>query len=194
MNEHDFSELKALDRANRYIAHGELKDADCILGFSFGCRKEGTILVPGTANAALAQFIEKRLPRLPLVLQYEIADALTVLQPEFVIREHREKGKYLDSREVALQGIEYMKANNWTKAIVVTHSALEARNDYICTAFGITTIAPEGLEEIPYDDESAQLWTRDATSWWQREEAVLETCYQNGWLEKPILKHTDFLP
>ncbi len=154
MNQHDFLELKELDRTNKYIVHGDVKDADCILGFSFGYRKNDHGLLPGLANDKLAQFIENTLSPLPLILQFEIADVLSTLKPELVIREHREKGQYLDSREVALQALEYMKVKNWTTAIIVTHSALEARNDYLCTALGIKTIAPLGLEEIPYESQS----------------------------------------
>jgi len=185
MEQKELEELKKLARANKYVPHGNPANADCILGFSFGYRKINNRIVPGTSNEQLARFIETQLPSLPLILQFEISDALTTAKPDLVIREHRKKGSYLDSGEIAAQAFIYMKAKNWTTAVIVTHSAMEARNDYLCTASGITTIAPKGLGEIAYDEYSEQPWTRDTESWWKREEKVIEVCFKNGWIKKP---------
>lgn len=185
MTTEELVELKKLAQTNQYMVHGNPKTADCILTFSFGYIRTGEKILPGKSNAQIAEFIEGKLPNIPLIAQFEIADALRTRTAELVISKHRTPGKYLDSGEVAGQAFVYMKTKGWESAIIVTHPALVARNDYACTAIGIETIAPSGLERIEYDSASAQEWTRDAASWWGREEAVIDLCFQNGWIAKP---------
>ncbi|HSH31375.1 MAG TPA: hypothetical protein VK963_01775 [Candidatus Saccharimonadales bacterium] len=102
-----------------------------------------------------------------------------------IIREHRSKGEYLDSREIAGQALEIMKDNDWRSAVIVAHPYMMARNDYLCAALGIKTIARAGLENIVFDSESAQVWIRNAEAWWEREESVIDFCYAQGWLAVP---------
>ena len=185
MTLYEFEELKKLDKENDYRAHGDVRDADFILAFSFGCRIKNGKIAPGISNEQLADFIEKELPDIPVIAQFEIAETFKARQPALAIREHREKGKYLGSDEVLNQALDYIRDKGWKKAIIVTHPAMEARNDYACTAFGLSTIAPPGLEKIAYDPQSEQEWTRNPESWWKREESVLDYAFKQGWLEKP---------
>lgn len=169
-------------RANTYVTHGDDNEAECVLGFSFGYIDGPSGVLPGISNTQLAEFTEKRFPNTPLILQFEIADALGARTPDLVISESRIKGEYLNSREIALQALEFMKEKGWKKVAIVTHPAMEARNDALCTKLGMITIAPTGLETIEYDPDSAQPWTRDAESWWEREEKVIEVCATNDWI------------
>jgi hypothetical protein len=59
---------------------------------------------------------------------------------------------------------------------------MEARNDAICKALGIIAVTPAGLEEVEYDQNSAQPWTRDMGSWCTREDKAIDLCVTNGWL------------
>ena len=186
MTTEELAELKDLARANHYKIHGDPVTADCILAFSFGYIQSGEKILPGKSNIQIAEYIQHQLPSIPLIAQFEIADALQSRAVELVIREHRTPGKYLGSGEIAAQAFEYMKSKGWKSAVIVTHPALEARNDYACTALGITTIAPAGLDTIEYDEESSQPWTRTPTEWWAREEGIIDTCHKNEWLKKPI--------
>jgi len=169
-------------KANTYIAHGNDEAADCVLGFSFGYIDGESGPLPGKSNEQLARFIERRFPTTPLILQFEIVDALKIRTPDMIIRESRNKGEYLNSYEIALQALDFMKQKGWNKIAVVTHPAMEARNDAMCAKLGMTTIAPTGLEAIEYDPDSAQSWTRNPKSWWQREEKIIEIGAQNNWI------------
>lgn len=185
MNTTELTELKNFARRNSYHVHGDPHKADCVIAFSFGFIQQEKKILPGKSNVQLARFIEQRFPGMPLIAQSEIADALQKSTAVLTITSHRTPGKYLDSGEVAAQAVEYMKTKGWTQAIIITHPALEARNDYVCVAIGMETIAPSGLDTIEYDELSAQLWTRNAKAWWTREEGVIDLCNQNGWLKKP---------
>ena len=187
LDQDELTELKELARTNTYHVHGDPKSADCILAFSFGYIKQNEKNLPGKSNQQIATFIELNLPNIPLIAQFEVADALKATKPVLRITAHRIPGKYLDSGEVAAQAHEFMKLHRWDRAFIVTHPALEARNDYICTALGMETIAPSGLDSIEFDNNSEQEWTRDAQSWWAREQGIIDLCYQNDWLKKPRL-------
>lgn len=175
-------DIKKHGQANTYVAHGKASDADCVLGFSFGYLEGESGPLPGKSNEQLARYIENNFPTTPLILQFEISDALKTRTPDMVIQESREKGEYLNSREIALQALNFMKQNGWNKVAVVTHPAMEARNDAMCAKLGMITIAPVGLHVIEYEPESAQEWTRDQISWWVREEKIIDVGAQNNWI------------
>lgn len=168
-------------KANMYTPHGNVTDADCVIGFSFGYRETKLGIEPGISNYQIASYIENNLRDLPLILQFEINNALVKRKSELVIRESRQKGEYLHSREIAEQAYIFMNQKGWKSAVIVTHQAMEARNDALCAKLGITTIAPEGLI-IDYDPESVQPWTRNQDAWWQREDKVIAKCIEKGWL------------
>ncbi len=182
----DIKELRRQAEANTYEVHGDPVVADCIIGFSFGYAEnmvDGKKTVqPGKSNLQLAAFIEANFTRLPLIVQFEIADGLVVTKPALVVKEHRQAGEYLNSREIAEQALEYMRVNNWNTAVIVTHPAMEARNDAICRKLGMETITPAGLESIEYDELSVQAWTRSRAAWWKREKAVINICVVKGWI------------
>lgn len=182
MNKADIEILREQAQTNVYMAHGDVSKADCILGFSFGYIDNNGKILPGKSNVQLASFIEHRLPPLPLIVQFEIADALEAVDPILTIREHRQAGEYLNSREIAEQALVFMQSHDWQTAIIVTHPAMEARNDAICKKLGILTVLPTGLASIEYDVKSAQPWTQDANSWWKREDKVIDTCRERNWL------------
>lgn len=182
MNSDDVAFLKQQTEANTYVVHGNVKDADCVIGFSFGYVDAAGEVKPGKSNEQLAAYIERQFPKVPLIAQFEINKALTTFKPALVISESRKKGEYLDSREIAEQALIFMQARGWPKAIIVTHPAMEARNDALCRKLGIITITTPGLEAIEYDENSAQPWTRDKDAWWQREAGIIDLCVQKGWL------------
>lgn len=154
-----------------YTSHGTIKDGDCVIGFSFGFRKEGNKKTPGLSNEDLARFIEKKLYNKPLILQFEINNALNLQtdQPIYKIKKHRVKDQYLSTDEVALQAIEIMKKNNWKKAIIIAHPYHMPRVDAICKQLKIKTIAPKGLKSVRFDPLSSQEWTRNKHDWIKRE-------------------------
>jgi hypothetical protein len=134
MNSKELNLLKRQDKANIYTPHGDVSTADCVIGFSFGYIGEEKYEKPGKSNDQLAAFIEKKFPNTPLILQYEIDDALASHTAALVIREARQNGEYLNSREIAEQALIIMKEHGWKTAIIVTHPAMEARNDALCSS------------------------------------------------------------
>jgi hypothetical protein len=133
-----------------------MNQKEAIFGLSYGYRKND----PGPINLALAKVIEREKeinPELEIIAQWEIAACLKN-KPTFIIKEHREKGKYLDTDEVIVQAVEYFKANN-IKAIRLV--AFPFLHRYLCRYF-LKRIDPTLQVKIiktgwiPFDKESEQ--------------------------------------
>lgn len=182
MNSPDLAILREQAKLNTYTVHGNVDDADCVIGFSFGYLGVDAYEQPGKSNRQLAAFIEEHLSALPLIVQFEINDALKAAPATHVISKSRQEGEYLNSREIAEQAFILMQKHGWHNAVIVTHPAMEARNDALCSKLGMITITPPGLESIEYDPDSAQPWTRDKESWWKREQGVIQICLDNDWI------------
>jgi hypothetical protein len=149
-----------------YESHGDISEGECIIGFSFGQRVENGQIKPGLSNEDLAEFIKNLKTDKPLILQFEIADALGDTElPLFRITEHREKGKYLETSEVAEQTLEIMKAHQWKTAVLIAHPFHMPRVDAVSKKLGISTIVPSGLDIVRFDPKSAQEKTRNKDEW-----------------------------
>lgn len=170
-------------RSGAYTVHGDVGGADCAIGFAFGAIQEQGVVCPGFTNEALARFAVERLGRLPLILQWEIADALPPsAAAAHRIAQHRQAGRYLDTREVAEQGAAIMQANGWGRAVLLAHGHHLPRVDAVCRKLGIETVAPAGLESIPFCPQSVQPWTRGARAWFRREVPAIGLYWWKGWL------------
>jgi hypothetical protein len=177
----NFEQLTKQAFTGKYHAHGSIKEADCVIGFSFGFRLKNGKIIPGLSNDDLANFIEKHFPDKPYILQFEIADALSKKKKDlFVIRKHRVKGEYLDTSEVALQAIEIMNKHEWHKAAIIAHPFHMPRVDALCQKLGINTIVPDGLSCVRFDPKSEQEWTRDKKTWANREKYVIDFFREKG--------------
>lgn len=158
----------------KYVPHGEISDGDCVIGFSFGYRLVNGRIQAGLSNEDLADFIVKLKMKIPLILQFEIADALIKLNLTVLrISKHRQEGAYLDTGEVAKQAFGIMKKNKWKKAVLVAHPFHMPRVDAVCKKLGIVTIVPKGLEVIRFDSNSAQEWTVSEEAWSKHEPGVI---------------------
>lgn len=159
---------------------GDFIEGDVVVALSFGFRKDS----PGLSNEAIARLVEKlhQVLSLPLIFQWGIADALK-LKPDslFVIREHRVKGKYLDTYEAVVQTREIMLERGWKKVIVVAHPWHVWRVGKVFEKMGIETIGPL-FKNIPFDSQSQQLWTRNFF-WWIIREIPSRLIYlARGWI------------
>lgn len=163
----------------RYISHGNIHEGDCVVGFSFGYQEVKGEIKPGLSNEDLANFIKKYLPVFPLILQFEIASAL-MDKNVFKISEHRRKGEYLDTAEVARQALGIIRSNDWANPIIIAHPFHLPRADAVCRKLGINTIVPAGLEIIRFDPNSSQEWTRSQESWGKREVEAIEISLEQG--------------
>ena len=121
-----------------------------------------------------------------MILQIEVANAVLKRLPErpkdlWIIRKHREKGKYLDTREVVYQTWEIMKKHNWTEAIVIAHPLHISRVVKVFEKMGIETLIPKDVKNIPFDPNSTQWWTRNVFLWWLREIPSRIIYKMRGW-------------
>ena len=164
---------------------GNLGDADVIIGFSFGFMRQKHIgrIYPGISDGKIGEVVldlmRLQWPEakgIPWILQWEVADWLSHSSRwsqngsmKLIIKEHRIRGKYLDTAEVAEQAAKYMRQNNWLTAVVVAHPGHVRRCCNELEKRGIKVIVPDGLKAIPYDSESEQRWTRSPLLWWPRE-------------------------
>lgn len=159
--------------SGEYQPHGELSNGHCAIGFAFGHRVVDGRIEPGLSNKDLSTFIKKSEIKLPLILQFQIADALDALGgvdvPVFRIEKHRKQGEYLDTVEVADQALAIMQAHRWTNDILITHPHHMPRVDAIFNKRGIeqsvSSIVPMGLRGIRFDILSAQERTRSREAW-----------------------------
>lgn len=163
-------EIAAQAITGHYHVHGDLKEADCVIGFSFGYRgREGHDVTPGLSNQDLANFSLKYLADLPQILQFEIADAYAAAGGAGKvarIENHRTAGKYLDTREVAVQAKAIMDQNGWKTAAILAHPNHIPRCDAVCHKLGIDTVVIDGFKgAIEFDPLSTQKWTRDIDQW-----------------------------
>lgn len=158
-----------------------LRTADAVLGQAFGLRG---ILDPGESNRALAAVALElhRSHGLPLILQWEIADAMpmnTLVVAK--VEGHRVSGQYLDTREVLLQAHSACRRNGWNRVVIVAHPHHMWRVVRMVEKLGLTPIIPD-VRSVPYDSKSMQWWTRTVYFWVPREIATRLYCFMRGWI------------
>jgi cytosine/adenosine deaminase-related metal-dependent hydrolase len=131
----------------------------------------------------MVRFIDDRHLSLPFILQWEIASALSgSSSPTWSIDRHASHGLYLDTREVARQAWEIMRAQGYTTALLVAHPHHVARADAVCETLGMRTVVPDGLTSIDFDPDSAQRWTRSQPKWSVRETLAIAYYETVGWI------------
>ena len=165
-----------------YFPHGDVTKADCAIGFSFGYREEvdGEIQ-PGISNKDLASFAGDLEPGIPLILQFEIADALENPKGKiYRIERHRQEREYLDTVEVATQAFIIMQEHQWRSPLVFAHPGHIPRVDAVCQKLGMFTIVPSGLNVVRFDSLSKQGWTRNPRAWGEHEIGAISRSRQKG--------------
>jgi hypothetical protein len=161
--------------------NAELRESDAIVGLSFGHWGSA----PGLSNIVLAGciFNLNKFLLLPLILQREIGDALPGKHQKdklFLISEHQEPGKYLDTYEVLRQAWEIAKEQGWTKIVLVAHPAHLWRCKMVAERLGFV-VRPRRYV-IPYDRESHQIWTRSPLLFIPREIVSRLIYLLKGWI------------
>lgn len=171
-----------------YQTQGSIADADCVIGLSFGYRGKHLQIQPGLSNQDIAAAVLNNYPHLPKIFQFEIADAYTELgardaRSVMRISKHRVKGKYLDTREVILQAQLIMKKQGYKTAALVAHPAHMPRVEAACTAAGIAWVADDAVRnQVEFDSQSTQKWTRDWDHWRGYEPLALMLYRLKGWV------------
>jgi hypothetical protein len=156
----------------RYQVIGDPRDADCVVGQSFGASEDG----PGHTNEQLAQFIDDHpvASNRPLILQQEVAEAFRALQPDteidhVIVGDPSDlSGGGLDSWEMLWRSIEYMQAHDLERPMIVAQAHHVGRVAMQAVRLGLNPIIPEGLP-AEFDKDSTQIWTRSRGLWVMRE-------------------------
>jgi hypothetical protein len=170
--------------SGRYLAHGVIRDADCVVAFSFGLRRaqDGSI-DPGDVNRHLATQINNLDVRLPLIAQGEIDDALRQqFALEADVRVTSPSGRYLDTHDVVVAATTAMSARGWKRALVIAQAHHMPRADSTMRALGVETVTPAQMPSV-WDHRSRQRWTRGRAGWALRETVVVVYYLLRGWLE-----------
>jgi len=153
----------------RVASDEDLKGSNLIVGLSFGKRNNG---LPGKSNEYLAEIVSNlyRKYQKPVIIQEEIAEALSGLAPDIpirlIIKEHREykkngkEKKYLDTSEVLIQAKDISRTNGWNIIILVAHQDHLPRSIKMAKNLGFTVNTPL-IKNCPYDELSSQKWTRN---------------------------------
>ena len=170
-----------------YRTLGSASEADCVIGLSFGYRGKHQQIAPGLSNEDLAAVALNAYPQLPKILQFEIGDAYGALgardaRSVMKIKKHRTPGKYLDTREVIMQAKLIMEKQGYKKAVLLAHPAHMPRVQAACTAAGIEWVADDALRnQVEFDEQSTQKWTRDWEHWRGYEPLALLLYRLKGW-------------
>lgn len=158
-----------------------LAQADVIIAQAFGRRQSD----PGPSNQALAEVVARiaKPQHLPVILQWEVADAYSaeVGESVYVVRSHRQPGKYLDTLEVLEQAALICHQHGWQKAVIVAHPDHAWRVVANACKLGFTVLTPD-TSNCPYDPESVQSWTRSAWLFLPREIVARLLCLVRGQL------------
>lgn len=179
--------------------------ADCVIGFSFGYRGKHPLdqslikqtatgfqgekgVKPGLSNQDLASVALRCFPRLPKILQFEIADAYKESAADtdekpIRIEHHRRPHRYLDTLEVAQQAQDIMKQHSWKKAVILAHPNHMPRVVAVCQKLGIDCIVTrDTVGAVEFDLLSSQKWTRSLERWHGYEPLCLYYFRLKGWI------------
>ncbi len=162
----------------KYDRHGDIDEADAIVGLSFGqrCDRKLAVCVPDPSNYELAQYIDKIEQKitLPRLLQTEIDYHIHHGNNVELNVDHNKTNirLYLDTYEVLRQVRVEMKKEGLRRPLLVAHSAHIARVDAVARKMGMDTIVLAGLPRV-WDHQSTQIWTRNYSFWLFRESLAI---------------------
>lgn len=176
----------------RYHAGENTDTAQCVVALAFGYRlvRPG-VREPGPCNEYLAALTLATSNGRPIIAQVEIDQSIRTFRPgmgaDHLIGSARGSGRYLDTRECAVQICSIMDYFGWKAAALIAHPHHLPRAQAVFAARGIETATPPGVRAI-WDRESGQLWTRGPLRWAIREPFAILIYERRGWLRLPCLK------
>lgn len=140
---------------------------DCVIALSFGYRMQDGKRLPGSSNEALAAIVHERYADLPKIMQAEVADAFSEIDPEPVMRIERHRTDvYLDTQEVLSQAAAICKKGKWQRVALVAHPGHLDRVARVAENLDLTTddVQLETIRslDVPFDPHSEQSWTRSS--------------------------------
>ena len=142
-----------------------MKEKVGIVAFSFGLGEQE----PNPCNRRLvyevdriARKFKEKGKEVVIVAQWEVAEGLKKvgIAPDFIIKEHRQKGAYLDSDEVAAQAALFLHERGVIEVIPVAHPFLHLSKCRKLLRKAGFTVRQEKIGYIGFYPESKQWWTR----------------------------------
>jgi len=142
-----------------------LKEKAGIVAFSFALGEKE----PNPCNRRLACEVDRIARKLReenkevvIVSQWEVAEGLKELEigPDLVITEHRQKGSYLDSDEVAFQAAIFLHDQGVMEVVPVAHPFLHLTKCQKLLRKAGFKVRKEKIRYIGFYPESKQWWTR----------------------------------
>jgi hypothetical protein len=150
-------------------------------------------IVPGLSNVSLAGVVHhrftNRFPGVPVIAEYEVADALIGVFGEKVDYRVGEPHTFVGTHELCRQAARYITEQGLLghgSVALVAHPYHMPRADAMlqaCLPEGEETAIPGGIVNVPWDRESSHFQTRGAASWILREEVVMRVAASRGWLD-----------
>ncbi|OGD32578.1 hypothetical protein A3C91_01760 [Candidatus Azambacteria bacterium RIFCSPHIGHO2_02_FULL_52_12] len=133
-----------------------------LIAYSFALRETE----PNPCDVRLAQAVERIVKEevekgneVIVIAQWEVALALSI-EPALVVREHRQKGAYLDSEEVTSQAIPIFEGYRITEVIPVANPFLHLfKCRKLVRSAGLTPLRRR-IGWIGFDKDSLQWYTR----------------------------------
>lgn len=158
-----------MSRFEDYEIIGDVREADSIIGQSFGARVDE----PGLVNEHLAEYIIEQLPpHLIRALQQEISMAM---QDRGRVVEHTIQGDpstalgaQLDSFGLLTEARDWLFENGYQRPVLVGHAHQMGRLILQARKLEIDIVTTPGLPQ-QYDPQSTQFWTRNPALWTVRE-------------------------
>lgn len=146
-----------------------LKNADAIFAFSFG---QGENKTPGSINQALAHSAKNlhQKTKLPILAQWEIADALKKLKSKVVYSAYPQNG-FMNTKEVADQFSVYSKKLKVKTVIVIAHPDHQYRCGEILKKLGFRVLFAKVEDYLPaggwqkFDCDKDGYWPQSTHPW-----------------------------
>jgi uncharacterized SAM-binding protein YcdF (DUF218 family) len=176
----------------RYRIVGNTSSAQCVVALDFGYRLvRAGVREPGPCNEYLASLALTTSNGRPIIAQVEIDHAIHSLRPsmgaDHVIGSTRDRERYLDTREFAVQVHSIMGDYGWKTAALIAHPHHLPRAQAVFTSRGIETATSTGVRSV-WDSKSSQPWTRSPLRWAIRELFAIWLYERRGWLRLSGLK------
>lgn len=146
-----------------YETQGDLHQADCVVGFSFG-----TSINPGSVNAQLGSMMLGFANELPLIMDRTLADAIPndSTQKPHIIEGEPTHGlnQGLTTQKIWREAQKYMNNNHLERPLIIAQAYHVSRVIEQGAKLGIQSIVPPDLP-TDFDGKSKQFWTRSAHLW-----------------------------
>lgn len=169
-------------RTGDVAPHGDLTEAQTLIGFSFGLVTDaaGQLAGPGVVNDALARFIvnHEALRTKTMILQEELANAVIACDQTLAsqiqsLKSIKSPGATYNTYELMAQVTPQLQSQHIVSLIVVAFRHHLPRAEAVVRKAGFGTITPDLRQVGDFDPASSQPWIRGTEAWIRRERTAI---------------------